>query len=167
MDNGVLKVALSTVIFEIGSLTAFNMDNDFRFNVTAPLFPLIRNNHRNVAPKARGVWGCAPVDRGGRFIGRLSTRKAGKCQLFLWRWAESNRRPNKAPDGFLRVYPAFDCRGPAARGRAIGHLASETWGAVEASTPASFLDDTPYTGRGRLESPAGYSSLRTWSARLS
>ena len=66
MDNGVLKVALSTVIFEIGSLTAFNMDNDFRFNVTAPLFPLIRNNHRNVAPKPRGVWGCAPVDKGGR-----------------------------------------------------------------------------------------------------
>jgi hypothetical protein len=45
MDNGVLKMALSAVIFEIGSLTAFNMDNDFRFNVTAPLFPLIRNNH--------------------------------------------------------------------------------------------------------------------------
>ena len=97
----------------------------------------------------------------------ISTRKGTRGSLFLWRWAESNRRPNKAPDGFLRVYPAFDCRRPAAGGRAIGPLASETWGAVEASAPASFLNDTPYTGGGRLESPAGYSSLRTWSARLS
>ncbi len=122
------------------------------------------------APRARGVWGCAPVDKGGRFIGRRSTKIAGpfqKGQLFLWRWAESNRRPNKAPSGFLHAYPAFGCRGPAAGRRANGPLASKSWGAVEASAPASLLNDTPYTGMGRLETPAGYSSLRTWSARLS
>jgi len=66
MDNGVLKVALSIVGFEIGSLTAFNMDSDFRFNLTAPLFPLIRNNHLNAAAKPRGAWGCAQDNRGGR-----------------------------------------------------------------------------------------------------
>ena len=60
MDNGVLKVALSIVSFEIGSLTAFNMDNDFHFNVATPLFPLIRNNHLNAAAKPRGVWGLCP-----------------------------------------------------------------------------------------------------------
>ena len=43
---------------------------------------------------------------------------------FSWRWAESNRRPNKAPRGFLHAYPAFGCRGPAAGRRAIGLLAS-------------------------------------------
>ena len=28
----------------------------------------------------------------------------------MWRWADSNRRPNNAPGGFLHAYPAFGFR---------------------------------------------------------
>ena len=120
-----------------------------------------------VAPPSGRGWGGVEKQRLAADSAHLPDEKRAREVPFSWRWAGSNRRPNKAPDGFLHAYPSFICRRPAAGGRAIGPLASETWGAVEASAPASFLDDTPYTGGGRLESPAGYSSLRTWSARLS
>ena len=47
---------------------------------------------------------------------RISTDKkmapsiAGRPFSYLWRWAESNRRPNKATKGFLHAYPSIDCR---------------------------------------------------------
>ncbi len=69
----------------------------------------------------------------------------------LWRWAGSNRRPNKAPEGFLHAYPSFDCRGAAAGRRANGPLSSKSWRAVEESARASFLNDIPDTGDGRRE----------------
>ncbi len=80
---------------------------------------------KRVERSSRGL-GMCPSRQRRPLSGRLSTRKAGNCQLFLWRWAESNRRPNKAPSGFLHAYPAFGCRGPAAGRRAIGLLASES-----------------------------------------
>ena len=110
-------------------------------------------DHWKDAPKARGVRGCAPLEKAAwPLTPPISlTRNGARRSRFLWRWAESNRRPNKAPSGFLHAYPAFDCRGPAAGKRANGPLASNSWGAVEASTPASFLNDTPCTGEGRRE----------------
>ena len=56
----------------------------------------------------------------------LIHEKRARRTRFSWRWAESNRRPNKAPEGFLHAYPAFDCRGTAAGGRANVPLASES-----------------------------------------
>ena len=82
-------------------------------------------NAKRVERSSRGL-GMCPSRQRRPLCGRLSTRKAGNCQLFLWRWAESNRRPNKAPEGFLHAYPAFDCRGTAAGGRANVPLASES-----------------------------------------
>ena len=55
-----------------------------------------------------------------------ANEKRARRTRFSWRWAESNRRPNKAPEGFLHAYPAFDCRGTAAGGRANVPLASES-----------------------------------------
>ena len=81
------------------------------------------------------------VERSSRGLGMCPSKKGGltwqadapqerlkliEFQPFLWRWAESNRRPNKAPEGFLHAYPAFDCRGTAAGGRANVPLASES-----------------------------------------
>ena len=82
-------------------------------------------NAKRVERSSRGL-GMCPSRQRRPLSGRLSTRKAGICQLFLWRWAESNRRPNKAPSGFLHAYPAFGCRGPAAGRRANGPLASKS-----------------------------------------
>ena len=36
-----------------------------------------------------------------------------------WRWADSNRRPNTAPESFLHAYSSFGCRDRAAGRRAI------------------------------------------------
>ena len=82
-------------------------------------------NAKRVERSSRGL-GMCPSRQRRPLSGRLSTRKAGNCQLCLWRWAESNRRPNKAPEGFLHAYPAFDCLGTAAGGRANVPLASES-----------------------------------------
>ena len=38
---------------------------------------------------------------------------------FQWRWADSNRRPNNLPKGFLHAYPFFDCREQNAGRQAI------------------------------------------------
>jgi len=40
----------------------------------------------------------------------------GRSPVKLWRWAESNRRPNNVPNSFLHVYSSFGCR-PGAAGR--------------------------------------------------
>ena len=90
---------------------------------------LRKRKTQSVSSEARGVWGCAPVDRGGltwQADAPQERLKLIEFQPFLWRWAESNRRPNKAPEGFLHAYPAFDCRGTAAGGRANVPLASES-----------------------------------------
>lgn len=63
------------------------------------------------------------------FLSHISTkRKSTANQLssfFLWRWAESNRRPNKVPNSFLHVYSSFGCRPRAAGRRAIHGLSSQ------------------------------------------
>ena len=59
---------------------------------------------------------------------RISTDKkmapsiAGRPFSYLWRWAESNRRPNNVPGGFLHAYPAFGCRPRNAGRRAVRGL---------------------------------------------
>ena len=62
---------------------------------------------------------------------------------FQWRWADSNRRPNTAPGGFLHVYSSFDCRMRSAERRANRNLSFGTWAALKESAAASGLDDTP------------------------
>ena len=74
-------------------------------------------------PSGRG-WGGVEKKRLAADSAHLLNEKRVRRDPFSWRWAESNRRPNKAPRGFLHAYPAFDCRGPAAGRRAIGLLAS-------------------------------------------
>ena len=67
-----------------------------------------------------------------------------------WRWAESNRRPNKVPDSFLHAYPAFDCRSAPAGRRASADLSSESLKTTRRSQPsASGLDDTPWSRHNR------------------
>ena len=48
------------------------------------------------------------------------------AELFLWRWAGSNRRPNIAPKGFLHAYSFSGCRGKAAKGQTTLPLSSES-----------------------------------------
>ena len=61
---------------------------------------------------------------------RISTDKKMAFQLcwgpfsYLWRWAESNRRPNNVQNSFLHVYSSFVCRNRAAGRRAILNLSS-------------------------------------------
>ena len=69
----------------------------------------------------------------------------------MWRWADSNRRPNMAPGSFLHAYPLFDCRRRTAGRQAIMRLSFESWQDLKESSCASGLDDTPYSGHDRPE----------------
>ena len=69
----------------------------------------------------------------------------------MWRWADSNRRPNMAPGSFLHAYPLFGCRRRTAGRQAIMRLSFESWQDLKESSCASGLDDTPYSGHDRPE----------------
>ena len=68
---------------------------------------------------------------------------------FQWRWADSNRRPNTAPDSFLHVYSFFVCRLESAGRQAKTSLSFKSWQGLKESPCASGLDDTPYSGHNR------------------
>ncbi len=87
---------------------------------------------------------------------RISTKKCPSGYLrgiFLWRWADSNRRPNTAPGGFLHAYFTFDCRPRAADERAILGLSFGAWAVLKESAAASGLDDTPWSEHNRRKVP--------------
>lgn len=69
----------------------------------------------------------------------------------LWRWADSNRRPNTVQECFLHAYFTFVCRERLADERAGRTLSSETWPAIEESAGASGLNDTPIPVHDRPE----------------
>ena len=68
---------------------------------------------------------------------------------FQWRWADSNRRPNTVPGGFLHVYPAFGFRLGNAGRRADPGLSFGAWRSLKESLRASGLNDTPCSGHNR------------------
>ena len=101
----------------------------------------------SVTREPRGFWGQSPhrSTLGAAPLIRqfISAKKTDRGQSFLWRWADSNRRPNKVPEGFLHAYSSFDCRrGPAGR-RARPNLSPKSWRGLRESPRAGFLDDTP------------------------
>ena len=60
----------------------------------------------------------------------------------LWRWADSNRRPNTAPGSFLHVYSFFCFRPESAERQASTGLSFKSWRSLKESLRASGLDDT-------------------------
>ena len=92
------------------------------------------------APRAAGVLGGrAPCKKAAKPLSppiSNRTKKESRRTLFSWRWADSNRRPNKAPTSFLHAYPPFDCRRRTAGRPAMRSLSSESWRALETSTRA-------------------------------
>ena len=89
----------------------------------------------------------------------LSPQKKGQSRLslFLWRWADSNRRPNKAPESFLHAYSSNGCRLQTAGRRTICSLSPESWRNLGESFRASGLDDTPGSVHNR---PKGRRDIR-------
>ena len=67
-------------------------------------------------------------------------------QSELWRWADSNRRPNIVPESFLHAYSFFGCRERTAERQAIQSLFSKTYRTLEKSVRATLLDDTLTSG---------------------
>lgn len=67
--------------------------------------------------------------------GRCHRRLTVERYRFWWRWRDSNPRPNKVPEGFLHAYSSFGFRPWPAERRASRSLSSESWRAVEASSP--------------------------------
>ena len=82
-------------------------------------------------------------------------------EAFSWRWAESNRRPNKVPGSFLHAYPFFGCRPEAAERQATAGLSSEILTGPRGVCPAHPVLmiplDPDWTGL-KLE---GYTSFRS------
>ena len=91
---------------------------------------------------------------------------------FQWRWADSNRRPNTVPGGFLHVYPAFGFRPGNAGRRADPGLSFGAWRSLKESLRASGLNDTPCSGHNRpkacgiLVSAAALAAWLRWSTWL-
>ena len=73
--------------------------------------------------------------RGRELLSYLHEKRQPSGCLFSWRWAESNRRPNNAPESFLHAYSSFGCRPRPAEGRASRGLSSESWRGLEVSVP--------------------------------
>ena len=88
---------------------------------------------------------------------------------FQWRWADSNRRPNTAPGGFLHAYPSFVFRLQPAGRRARCSLSAWGWRHSAESVSCRPFEMIPHlTGQNSRKSLSGYSSPeQPWPRRLS
>ena len=83
-----------------------------------------------------------------------------------WRWADSNRRPNNAPDSFLHAYSSFVCRKQPAGRRANCILSSKSWRSLKESLRASGLNDTPGSRHNRQKAGGIYVSAAALAALI-
>ncbi len=81
------------------------------------------------SPLGAGSQGQSPLERNGARSAPVRpspTRKVSRRLTFLWRWADSNRRPNIASKCFLHAYSVIGCRERTAGRHAILNLFSES-----------------------------------------